>query len=38
MARVDESVEKGFGDDWIREQRIPVNWSWHMFVVADSCC
>jgi hypothetical protein len=38
MAGVDESVEEGFGDDGVGEQAVPVNWSWHMFVVADFCC
>ena len=38
VAGVDQPVEQRFGDDGVREQWIPVNWSWHMFVEAVSCC
>ena len=38
MTGVDESVEQGFRDDGVREQRIPINWGWHTFVWAQMWC
>jgi hypothetical protein len=33
MAVVDEPVQKRFGDDWVGEQRVPVNWNWLRFLI-----
>jgi hypothetical protein len=35
---VDEAVDHGGSDDVIAEHLAPPNWSWHMFVLAESPC
>lgn len=35
---VDEAVDHGRSNDVVAEDLAPANWSWHMFVVAVSCC
>jgi hypothetical protein len=33
VAGVDEPVQERFGDDRVREQRVPVNWNWLRFLI-----
>jgi hypothetical protein len=33
-----ESVDSRLGQERVGHDGQPLNWSWHMFVVADFCC